>query len=499
MTITKEIEGKIIRYFHVDKWLVGTIAKQVDVHHSTVERVLRENGAPHPKPMKKTTMIVPYLPFILEKLEQYPKLTASRLYTMVKERGYPGAPDHFRSLIAKHRPKKAYEAFLRLSTLPGEQGQVDWGHFGKIQIGRALRPLSAFVIVLSYSRKIFLKFFLNQQMPSFLRGHEAAFEAWGGLPRVLLYDNLKSAVLERSGNAVRFNPTLIDFANHYRFEPRPVAVARGNEKGRVERSIRYIRDNFFEGRTWEDLDELNAQAQAWCDGIASERRCPEDRDRSVQEVFEEEQAKLMKLPDNPYPAIERQEVKVGKTPYVRFDLNDYSIPHKHVRSTLTVIATQETITIQDGSEVLGTHQRSYDKGVQIEEEAHIAALTAQKHHAREGRGKNRLINAIPSAAKFLEKTAEHGYNLGSSVSTLLQYLDRYGAAEVTISIEEALIREVPHVNAVRLSLERRREAKCTPPPLPVALPKDPRVQDLVIKPHALKSYDVITDKESDNE
>ncbi len=106
----------------------------------------------------------------------------------------------------------------------------------------------AFVMVLSWSRQIFLRFYLNQQMESFLRGHVAAFEAWQGLPRVLLYDNLKSAVLERQGDAIRFHPTLLALSAHYRFEPRPVAVARGNEKGRVERAIRYIRDNFFAGR-----------------------------------------------------------------------------------------------------------------------------------------------------------------------------------------------------------------------------------------------------------
>jgi transposase len=150
---------------------------------------------------------------------------------------------------------------LRLSTLPGEQGQVDWGHFGHVEIGRARRPLMAFVMVLSYSRQIYLRFFLDARMENFLRGHVGAFTAWNGLPRVLLYDNLKSAVLERQGDAIRFHPTLLAFAGHYRYEPRPVAVARGNEKGRVERAIRYVRDNFFAARAFADLADLNAQAQ----------------------------------------------------------------------------------------------------------------------------------------------------------------------------------------------------------------------------------------------
>jgi transposase len=135
-------------------------------------------------------MIDDYLPFITKTLEKYPLLCASRLYSMVKERDYPGGPDHFRHLIAQHRPRKIPEAFLRLKTLPGEQAQVDWGHFGSLTIGQAKRPLMAFVMVLSWSRQIFLRFYLNQQMTNFLRGHEAAFEHWQGLPKVLLYDNL---------------------------------------------------------------------------------------------------------------------------------------------------------------------------------------------------------------------------------------------------------------------------------------------------------------------
>jgi transposase len=155
----------------------------------------------------------------------------------------------------------------------------------------------AFVMVLSFSRQIFLRFFLDAQMANFLRGHEAAFGAWQGLPRTLLYDNLKSVVLERQSDAIRFHPTLLEFAAHYRFEPRPVAVARGNEKGRVERAIRYIRDNFFAARQWADLDDLNTQAQAWCQGQAAERPCPEDRSISVREAFAQEQPKLLALPD----------------------------------------------------------------------------------------------------------------------------------------------------------------------------------------------------------
>jgi hypothetical protein len=218
----------------------------------------------------------------------------------------------------------------------------------------------AFVMVLSHSRQIFLRFCLDARMENFLRGHVAAFTAWGGVPRVLLYDNLKSAVLERRGDAIRFHPTRLGFAGHYRYEPRPVAIARGNEKGRVERAIRYVRDAFFAARSFSGLDDLNDQAEAWCIGVAADRRCPDDPARSVGDVFAEEKSRLLALPDNPPPLLEHVAVSVGKTPYVRFDLNDYSVPHTHVRRILTVLADPHEVRIADGADVLARHRRSYD-------------------------------------------------------------------------------------------------------------------------------------------
>jgi transposase len=301
---------------------------------------------------------------------------------MVRERGYPGAPDHFRAIVARLRPRPAAQAYLRLRTLPGEQAQVDWAHFGKLTVGRAVRPLMAFVMVLSYSRHLFLRFYLGAAMNYFIRGHVEAFASFNSVPRVLLYDNLKSAVLERSGDAIRFHPTLLELAAHYRFEPRPVAVARGNEKGRVERAIRFVREAFFAARTFRDLDDLNAQAAAWCEGACADRLCPEDRARTVRTVFAEEAPRLLALPENPFPTEERIEVSVGKSPYARFDLNDYTVPHTHVNRTLSVLATLDTVRILEGSHVLAIHPRTFDRGAQIEIKAHLEALVTHKRAAR---------------------------------------------------------------------------------------------------------------------
>jgi transposase len=499
LTISPETEAQILRYYHAERWRIGTIATQLCVHHGTVLRVLTQAGLPRTGIAPRASRIDPYLPFVRETLAQFPTLTASRLYVMVKERGYPGRPDHFRHLVALHRPRPKAEAYLRLRTLPGEQAQVDWGHFGHLEIGRARRPLMAFVMVLAWSRMIFLRFFLDARMENFLRGHVGAFDAWGGLARVLLYDNLKSAVLERQGQAIRFNPTLLQFAGHYRYEPRPVAIARGNEKGRVEKAVRYIRDAFFAGRTFLDLADLNAQAEAWCTGEAADRRCPEDPSLSVREAFALEAAHLLALPDPPYPTDEQVAVKVGKTPYVRFDLNDYSVPHEQVQQTLMVVADPLLVRIVDGQTVLATHRRSYDRGQCIEDPAHIATLVEQKHQASLHRGTDRLTRAVPESRELLVQAAGRGANLGAITAALLRLLDRYGASELRAGIEEALARQVPHPNAVRLALERRREATDRPPPVEIPLPEHVRRRDTPVRPHRLEPYDRLTEAADDPE
>jgi transposase len=497
--ISAERKAEILRLYHAEHWKPGTVARQLSVHHTTVCRVLAQAGQVDGLHSGRPSMADRFVPLIQETLAKYPTLRASRLYEMVRARGYGGGPDHFRHVVSLYRPMPVAEAYLRLRTLPGEQAQVDWGHFGKLRIGRAERVLWGFVMVLSYSRQIFLHFFFGNAMANFLRGHVGAFQSFAGVPRVLLYDNLRSAVLERVGQAVHFNPTLLDLAAHYRFEPRPVAVARGNEKGRVERAIRYIRDSFFAAREFSDLADLNAQAKLWCEGIASQRLCPEDRDRRVGEVFAEERCRLLDLPDNPFPCEDREEIRVQRTPYVRFDLNDYSVPHTYVRRMVVVHASVECVRVVDGTTVIATHGRSWDKGAQIESEQHVADLVAHKRAARRHRGLDRLHHACSNADAFFAAAAARSANLGSITTGLNRLLDLYDASTVNRALGAALLGAAPHLAAVQQLLEQHRYAHELPPPLAVALPADPRVRDVVVQPHALATYDQIQTEYDDDD
>jgi transposase len=495
--IRPELEVEILRLYHVEKWRVNTIAGKLGIHHSTVTRVIHQDRNPRPR-KRRPRLVDPFIPFILDTLRRYPTLTARRLYDMVTERGYAGKETQFRAIIAALRPRPPAEAYLKLSTLPGEQAQVDWGHFGRLQIGKASRQLMAFVFVLSYSRAIFLRFFLSQGLSCFLYGHHFAFQWAGGVVRRCLYDNLKSVVLERVGRAIRFNPVFLQFCGHYRYEARPVAVARGNQKGRVERAVRYVRTSFFAARRFTDINDLNRQALEWCNSTALDRRWPEDPRRTVEEVFQEERQRLTALPGDPFPSHERTEVSIGKYPYARFDLNDYSVPHTYTRRTLVVMASLTRVRILDGNTVIAEHQRSYDRGQRIEDRAHVEELVQQKAQAGHHHRTETLAHSVPSSMDLLEAVAERGLPLGRATSELLELLNTFGACALEVAVKEALAAATPHIPAVRHILERTRRESGQPPARPLPLPDDPRVRDIDVTPHDLASYDE-SQEESDGE
>src|SRR5271170_5011967 len=489
--VSAEESAAILRLHHAEEWPVGTIAAQLGRHHDTVERVLAQSGLPVTKPSARARLVDPYLPFIHETLAKHPRLRASRLWSMVKKRGYTGSKSAFRAIISRLRPRPHAEAYVRRAVLAGQEGQVDWAHFGKLTVGRAQRDLWAFVMVLAYSRLRFLRFGLRAAMPSFLRGHVESFRFFDAVPRVVLYDNLKSAVVEREGDAVRFHPTLLALAGHYRFEPRACAPYRPNEKGRVERAIQDVRDNFFAAREFASVDDLNAQARAWCIEISRERRVPDQKDKTVAEAFFDDKAAMIPIAEDEFPVEERVEVRVGKTPYVRFDKNDYSVPHTHVQRSLTVIATEERVRIVDPETpqiVLADHRRTFDRDQRVEQEGHLRALVEEKRRAHQSRGFDRLFSAVPAARTMMDRLAERGDNLGAATSGLLQLLDRIGADLLERAVAEVVARDRLHLRDVHHEVDRLRFEAGLPVPLSVPVTSDVHARASV-RTHALSTYD----------
>jgi len=484
--IEAQLRAEIRRLYRVEKWKVGTIARQLRLHPSTVRRALERSGVQLRS--RRPRVIDPYLPFVQQILATYPRLPASRLYSMVVERGYPGGPDHFRHLVAPLRPRPQREAFLPLRMLPAEQAQVDWAHFGRLRVGRAERKLYAFVSVLSFSRTIFVRFTLDTRLETFLRAHQLSFRYVGGVARTMLYDNLRSAVIERQGIAVRFHPVLLDFAGHYGFLPKAAAVGRGNEKGRVERAIRFLRTSFFAARTVTDLDRLNQQALEWCKR-SQQRPWPQDRERTVESALAQERARLLELPGDDFETDLRVEVRVRKTPLVRFDRNDYSVPYRHVRRIVMLSASEHRVRILDGTTLLAEHPRSYSRGEQIVDPRHFEELIDYKRSARRHRGFHRLFAAVPRCEELMQQLAERGENLGTQTAGLLRLLRHYGPKRLDTAVSEALTNSAPRFQSVQLILERRQRSLGQPPALPVPLSKELQRRDLSVTPHDLDDYD----------
>jgi hypothetical protein len=376
---------------------------------------------------------------------------------------------------------------------PGEQAQVDWAHFGHVMVGRAKRALSCFVMTLSYSRALYLEFFFDQTMENFLRGHVHAFESWPGQPRVILYDNLKSAVLERRGSQILFHPRLIELSAHYHFAPRPCQVRAGNQKGRVERAIRYVRDSFWAGRAFTTLAECNRQALLWRDQVAHLRRWPGGDHRLVAEVFAEEQSRLLPAALHPFPTDRIEAVRSHKTIYVRFDLNDYSIPPEAVGRQLTLVASDVGVRILDGSSEIARHARTYDRHQFVLDPVHQEAVLKLKRKAIHYTPAGRLEQAMPESKAFLDEAFALGESAGAQTSQLMKLLEQYGAVALRRAIVEALQRNTPRASSVAFLL--RRQPRSTP--LALDLSHHPQAQLPDIRPHALETYDELARTKDD--
>jgi transposase len=490
MTTSLDIETEIIRLFYSERWNITSIANNLAVHRSVVKRVLerRITNTHYSSPRKR--MIDEFLPFIGETLEDHPSLTASTLFNMVKMRGYAGKISQFRDIIAEIRPRRR-EAFLRLIKIKGEEAQVDWGHFGTIEHEGFKRPLVAFVMTLSFSRAIFVHFFMSLRMGPFCVGHQLAFEWFGGVPRECLYDNLKSVVISRHGKIITYNEDFLAFAQIYRFGLKVAGVARGNEKGRTERAIRYIRDNFFAACKFKDIHDLNQQAQVWMNTISLDRKWQQDSRKTVREAFQEEQAVLLPL-NRDIPVYEEQiSASIGKTPYIRFDNNDYSVPPRYVHSIVTILASDTRVRIISKEEEIANHQRSYGKGMRVEKEEHLRELLENKREASLRGDGSILLNVAPSADKFLGKLNKREYSPKYAKSSLERMLRTYGAELLEAALKNCCDAEQYSVNSLEIVLEELYKATRSGAgvALPSNLPEHANRHDATpVKQHDISAY-----------
>lgn len=496
-----EAVAEIRRLHYAERWKIGTIAGQLGVHPDAVRRALNRPSGPPPPRSPRARITDPYLPLLRETLERYPRLRATVLHRMLCERGFSGSVVQVRRVVRRLRPSRR-EVFTRLKALPGEAGQVDWADFGKVTLGRAERRLSAFVLTLSYSRMLYVEFFFDQSLASFLSGHVNAFAHFGGVPRVLQTDNLRAVVTQRRGEQIRFHPRYAELGGHYCFQTRPCHVARGNEKGRVERSIRYLRDSFFATQSFTTLEALNASVGRWTAEVAGRRPWPDDAARTCLEAFEsEERPRLLALPQHPLDVSQRTSVRSAKTLWVRFDRNDYSIPPSAVGKDLVLLATVDHVRIFEGTQEIAHHRRSYRQGEQITDPAHAAALLKTKRAARGAATATPLRLAVPEVDFFLDAAFPRHRNTARLTDRLDRLLTLYGADLLRATLTEALERGTPTLASVEYLIEKRRRDQNRQVPLPVDLADRPELATLHVQPHALDGYDELaaTDPETNDD
>jgi transposase len=339
---------------------VSAIARRLGTDRKTVRKYIARGLEPPlygPRPPRPGALD-PFLPYLRERITAWPELSGKRLWRELKERGFAGCYSAVTDALRDLRPPAAPAGFeVRFETPPGQQAQVDFAQF---QVAFTEEPgltriVWLFSLVLGYSRLIWARFVLHQDLPTVLRCHVAAFEALGGVPREILYDRMKTAVLDEDEQGhIVYNRSLLDLARHYGFHPRACKPYRAKTKGKVERPFRYVREDFFLAGTFRDLDDLNAQLRHWLDKVANPRVHATTR-RVVDAAFAEERPQLGPLPSLPFRAVLKLERRVSHEGFVSVGGNFYSVPDTTRRRTVEVHTLADEIHVFEDGALIATH------------------------------------------------------------------------------------------------------------------------------------------------
>jgi transposase len=383
-TVVK-LEGVVmILELHRQGLSVSEIARQSGFDRKTIRRYI-ERGLEPPLygPRKpRPTLLDPFIGYLRERVQTYPGLTGTRLLREIRERGYQGGYTTVTDFLRDVRPVRDPHFEVRFETVPGEQAQIDFAQFSVVFTDEPETPriVWLFSMVLGFSRLIWARFVVHQDLATVLRCHVAAFEALGGVPREILYDRMKTVVLgEHNPGGIVYNRALIDLARHYGFHPKACRPYRAKTKGKVERPFRYIREDFFLARSFRNLADLNEQLRHWLDGVANPRLHATTR-RFVNEAFGEEKPYLKQLPLAAFQAVLRLERRISRDGMVSVGGNFYSVPDVTRRRIVEVHTLAEEVRIfEDGTLVAthpvleGRHQRRIAPG-------HRQSSTARRRH-----------------------------------------------------------------------------------------------------------------------
>jgi transposase len=338
---------------------VSAIARKVGLDRKTVRRHLARGMEPPvygPRP-PRPRQLAPYEDYLRERVAAWPELTGKRLLREIRELGYAGCYSVLTDFLRETRPPKPRPFERRFETAPGRQGQVDFAQFRTAFTDEpgVERVLWLFTLVLGHSRWLWGRFCATQDLQTVLRCHIDAFAAMGGAPSELLYDRMKTAVIgESAEGVVTYNPSLVGLLSHYGAVPRACRPYRAQTKGKVERPYRYVREDFFLARTFRDLDDLNAQFEAWRTSVANARTHATTR-RVVEEHFAEERPALIAHPAVPYSAVLTVERRVSREGMVSVGGNLYSVPDATRKRVLDVQNHPKEVRIFEDGALVAVH------------------------------------------------------------------------------------------------------------------------------------------------
>ena len=489
MTIDHTVAAEIQRLHVAERWPIGTIATQLSVHPDVVRRVLGLLKSKSRGNIMRPLLLDAHIEFIDSTLKQYPDLRATRLYDMLRERGFQGGARMVRQHVATVRPAVRGRAHFKLEALIGEQAQVDWAHVGTVPVKGGTRALWLFVMVLSYSRALWGEFVLDLTAASLRRSLIRAAQYFGGNPRQWLFDNPKIVVQERHGNAVRFHPELAELSGQFYVQARLCGVRQPQHKGRIERAVRYVRDRLLAGQEISSVEQGNAKMKHFLTNVALMRPHPEISNQTVSDVLKEERLRLLPLP-NPMPSLKQTHVgHSDKCAFVRFDTNNYSVPPKYHSQTLTLVVDDTIVRILNlKGEELVRHARCWGKKQNIEDPAHHAAMLAERHTARmECVGHARLRSLVPDIDQLFSRWVENGRNVGSMTSKVLSLLDLYGDSVFIEAVYDLLKSTIHDPGALALLCEQYRQKRKKLVICETQLPNHQDDRDVV--QHTLESYD----------
>jgi len=420
---------------HKDENLTaGQIARKLQLDKKTVRYWLRHPYHQHKRP-QRSSKLEPYKARIKAWLEKE-DFTAQQIFQKLQAQGVQVGYTIVREYVHSVRPRPV-QAFLTLSFCPGECLQVDWGSWGFIPVGSTRRRLSFFVAVLCYSRMMYLEFTLGQSQEQFLSCHQHAFDFFHGVPESVMVDNCKTAVLSHPlGQPAQINPRYLDFANHYGFQVRACGVRKGNEKGRVENAVKYIKENFLRGLELPPWPALNPAGRHWLETIANVRVHRETH-KTPLELFTAEKLKLTPVSVLPYDTALVRPLRVNSRFRVVWETNRYSVPAHWAGTSLTAKIYADRLALYHQEQPVAEHVRSYERHRDFEHPDHAQPLLAQRQKAREQQLLARFLSLCPQAPEYYEQLQQRRLNARHHVQKILALIEIYGLEKVTRAIQDA--------------------------------------------------------------